>query len=41
MVMTVLLIGVGDDCDNDDDGDDYGDDGDVDDGNAFLVSLII
>ena len=26
VVMTVLLIGVGDDCDNDD-GDDYGDDG--------------
>ena len=47
VVMSVLVICVGDECDNNDDGDEYGDDGhcacdgDVDDGNAFLVSLII
>ena len=46
VVMTVLPIGVGDDCDNDDEGEDYDDDvivnvyddGDVDYGDAFLVS---
>ena len=46
VVMTVLLIGVGGDCDKNDDGDDYGDeshlhmydDGDVDDGASFFVS---